>query len=124
MLILGGTPSGPSQDQSVYVVSDGTSVEKHKISGEVPSPTQEYAACANEEFMFIHGGLTATGKSNSLYRINLKVSHSRVFIQFILHLIYLDIPIKMLLDRQSSWKSGDAQNGACRRANLPLWRFE
>ena len=79
-LVLGGTQAGPSPDLSVYVVS-GSSVEKHKISGEIPPATQEYAACANDDFMFVHGGLTATGKSNSLYRINLKVS--RVTILFI-----------------------------------------
>lgn len=72
----GGTQAGPSPDPSVYVVS-GSSVEKHKISGEVPSVAQEYAACANDDFMFVHGGLTATGKSNSLYRINLKTFRSK-----------------------------------------------
>jgi len=78
---LGGTQAGPTPDPSVYVVS-GSSVEKHKISGEVPSVAQEYAACANDDFMFVHGGLTATGKSNSLYRINLKVSRfTFLFIQ-------------------------------------------
>lgn len=72
----GGGPKGPISDLSVYII-EGRQIKREKLSGEIPPPLQEFAFCVDENYLYIHGGLSATGKKADLYRINRKTFRSK-----------------------------------------------
>lgn len=52
--------------------------KKEKLSGEIPSPRQEFAMCTDGNFLYIHGGLSLDGqKLNDFYKINLRTFRSK-----------------------------------------------
>lgn len=72
----GGSPKGPISDINVYVI-ENDSVKREKISGELPPPLQEFAMCADDTYLYLHGGMSNDGKTNDLYRVNRRTFRSK-----------------------------------------------